>query len=367
MKILSRLRNEVYGKTTRLLLDVPPNRPYWISMAILGLPTAIGLPYLTDLALGSISIPISLPVIASVDAGVNLVASVALVTSLYRWQIKPSVRGLTQWAKLAGLTLIANTSLLASIPIVNRWFPEMIGTPLSVLVASASAGAAWLIGKRVLAQPDANYSIPDEAERPHRGYRLALRETGQLLMLCALRTAPCQATAVITQRRCMGIDLGVHGYVDFRHYCEEFTAATAARDMMVYLAGMSAERTMLGTVGQGGQSDMANFVTTAKRYLSNGFRFPYFPHPICDAESRHNAIVLSELLNTFQQCCDAFMERNSQLLVELAHVLNKRGELSLADLLPLNASIVYPDEFHQIVGSSTYNIGKTILPKGEAA
>ena len=124
---------------------------------------------------------------------------------------------------------------------------------------------------------------------------------------------------------------------------------------------------MLGTVGQGGQSDMANFVTTAKRYLSNGFRFPYFPHPICDAESRHNAIVLSELLNTFQQCCDAFMERNSQLLVELAHVLNKRGELSLADLLPLNASIVYPDEFHQIVGSSTYNIGQTFQSKGEAA
>jgi len=61
MKILSRLRNEVYGKTTRLLLDVPPNRPYWISMTILGLPTAIGLPYLTDLALGSISIPSAPP------------------------------------------------------------------------------------------------------------------------------------------------------------------------------------------------------------------------------------------------------------------------------------------------------------------
>jgi hypothetical protein len=367
MKMVTGLSNKAPGRARRLALETPPNRTYWVSLVILGLPAVVGIPSLFDIVSGGSNIPASLSVVTSIDVGANLTASGALIASLYRWQIKPSLSRLTQWAKICGLTLIGNLSLLALVPLMNRLFPETIGMPMSLLMATTSATIAWIGGKRALLTPYMDQPLPNETLRPHRGYRLALRETGQLLMLCALHNALYGATAVVRQRRYMGMNFGAHGYVEYRCYDEPFTDASAERDMMVFLAGMSAERTMLGTVGQGGQGDMAKWNTTAKRYLSNGFKSPYFPHPTCDADARHNAIVLSKLLDTFQHRCDAFMHLNNQLLVQLAHVLLKRGELSLSDLFPLSTSIEFPDELHQMKVTSSIQSGQDFQQKGEAA
>lgn len=367
MKSVIGLRNDVPGSTCRMSLKIPRHKTYWISLAFLGLPTVIGLPSLLDIAMTGSGFPASLPVIAAIDVGANLTASGALVASLCRWQIKPSVVRLATWAKLIGLTLVGNMSLLTLTPSMNSWFPERIDTPVSILMATAAAGLTWIVGKRALRIPDEILQLDDETECLKQEYRLALRETGQLLMLCALPRTPYQATAVLKQRRFLGVDLGTHGYVEFRRYAENFTGATGERDMLIFLAGMSAERTFLGMVGQGGQGDMASWVMTAERYLSGGFSSPYYPHPTSEMQSGHNAQILSELLQTSQECCDAFMQHNHQLILQLAHVLLERRELSLTDLLPLKSAIALPGELLQLMGTLGINAGKLFQPKGVVA
>ena len=97
--------------------------------------------------------------------------------------------------------------------------------------------------------------------------------------------------------------------------------------MLRVLAGRAAELTLLGESYSGSQGDTANWSHWASIYLGNGFGEELYDQPEDEAQRRYNAGVFHRLREKQLVYLRAFLERNRDILEELAHTLQQEKEL----------------------------------------
>ena len=115
--------------------------------------------------------------------------------------------------------------------------------------------------------------------------------------------------------------------------------------MLVGLGGLMAERHVFGEHGNGGNSDLENWISEAKAFHRVGFGGFYYVKPENGHEQHHNTKVLATLRRRHSLLLTEFMIMNETLLEELSDRLMEQTALSGDQLEELLVKVKFPRGF----------------------
>jgi hypothetical protein len=171
----------------------------------------------------------------------------------------------------------------------------------------------------------------------------AIHEAGHALMYGVLDTVPSSLYAFINKRAlCSSKSFTVGGQVGANSKPHSLQYKSCLEwCMLLSLAGMEAEKALLGVCSSGGLADMEHWYSKAQLYLASGCSaLIYFPFPEKDWEIKTNKESLELLLESQRGVLVQFFEENQQVLSELADALILKERLKAHDLNPFLDKVV---------------------------
>ena len=168
---------------------------------------------------------------------------------------------------------------------------------------------------------------------------IAIHEAGHALVYAA---APDRlVTATVKTHK-----VAPYGYVRRVESDSVFpTKAVLSLDMFVMLAGIAAQRLVLGTDKSGGNQDMRMWQSLAKVYLESGFGDTIIAEPQNEQEVVYNVSVFDALRRSQERLLDELMITNRGLLRELADELLERKVMKGYEIQPFLERVVLPEGF----------------------
>ncbi|WP_122530946.1 hypothetical protein [Pseudomonas viridiflava] len=103
--------------------------------------------------------------------------------------------------------------------------------------------------------------------------------------------------------------------------------------MVGYLAGVEAERLVIGSPGMGGSSDYRIWLELAQRMMRTDPDEVFFPDPKTAPEIEHNRLALNDMRRKHQAIARKILEVNQEVLEQLAARLMECFELKGPELL----------------------------------
>jgi hypothetical protein len=171
----------------------------------------------------------------------------------------------------------------------------------------------------------------------------AVHEAGHALMFWVLKTIPPSLFAHINKRAlCRTEPFSVGGQVSVNakphglHY-----QSFLEWEMLLSLAGMEAEKALLGDRSSGGRGDMEHWHTKARLYLASGCStLVYFSNPCKGWEIQTNQESLESLLSKQRNILEQFFDLNRTVLSELSEALIQQERMKAPALQPFLEKIV---------------------------
>jgi hypothetical protein len=172
---------------------------------------------------------------------------------------------------------------------------------------------------------------------------IAAHEAGHALLHAALAALPTDFVAVMEQNHDTGSLGFVTGVNDGEHMLTRRTFAEWR--MLVLLAGMAAEKALLGSETLGGSSDYRMWVAMAHTYLSNGIKGLFYSEPLGTVQVMFNKISLDNLQREQEALLAEFFAINLDVLTEVADTLVAHRRLEVEALTPFMRRIRFPKGF----------------------
>jgi len=166
---------------------------------------------------------------------------------------------------------------------------------------------------------------------------ISIHEAGHAVIMALDPFLDDSAEVVLAQ----GPDRGSFGYcrhsgwphnVLMREYTEMY--------MIGLLAGVEAERMMLGGYGSGGANDYKNWLARVPQFMATDPDEVYFASPTELAEIELNRLALNELRKKQQEKARRILEANKPILEEIAAKLVEKNRLHGAELREILSRVV---------------------------
>lgn len=167
-------------------------------------------------------------------------------------------------------------------------------------------------------------------------YRTAVHEAGHALFLALLPRLDSQCVLLIRNPQTLA-SMAAHqlGVVKLSFSREEvFNELGIKMRLRMVMAGVLAERQMLGHATLGGSGDHATWLALAHEYLSNGFEGPFFPVPADSDQRFMNMEFLRQFHLDMEQEVAAFLATNRDVLHDLASEAMRVQRLGPEQLKP---------------------------------
>ena len=238
-----------------------------------------------------------------------------------------------------------------AIEFVLRWFCGLqIGLAFILIFHDAlERGLAWMIARpdkafwsavglmgvgvlyRMVVAPSQAQRELTEEKQTLRGevlgeepffdpYRTAVHEAGHALFLALLPRLDSECVLLIRNQQTVA-SMAAHqlGVVKLSFSREEaFNELGLKMRMRMVMAGVLAERQLLGHATLGGSGDHATWLVLAHEYLSNGLEGPFFPTPADSDQRFMNMEFLRQFHLAMEQEVTGFLAANRDVLHDLA-------------------------------------------------
>ncbi|MDL5034276.1 hypothetical protein QRD43_20410 [Pelomonas sp. APW6] len=174
----------------------------------------------------------------------------------------------------------------------------------------------------------------------------AVHEAGHAMVHAALEELPSEFEMVMGQ----DLDTGSLGFVTGLVDGENLLVRRSFAEwrMLMLLAGMAAEKALLGCETLGGVSDYRMWMATASVYLANGVKGVFFSEPRGADQLMMNKVALGQLQRDQEALLAEFFEMNIDVLTELANQLMAHRRLDAGALEPFLARVKFPDAFPRL-------------------
>lgn len=110
-------------------------------------------------------------------------------------------------------------------------------------------------------------------------------------------------------------------------------------DMVCKLAGVEAEKLVIGECGISGSADYAGWLDLAERMLLSDPDQVYFPKPITVAQIEHNRQTLNTLRKEHQALARRILEANRDILESLAALLREKHKVAGMELRKILSAV----------------------------
>lgn len=179
---------------------------------------------------------------------------------------------------------------------------------------------------------------------PFDAYRTSVHEAGHALFLALFSDLPTQCTVRVRDPGSLK-SLAAHqlGVVTLSFSAHEFFNELGMKmRMRMVMAGVLAERLVLGNASSGATSDHHTWSCLAHRYLSNGFEGLFFPSPGNSDERWMNLELLRQFHEQMEKEVSQFLLANRDVLLELAAEVMKHHTLEVEQLEPFIRRVRVP-------------------------
>ena len=168
---------------------------------------------------------------------------------------------------------------------------------------------------------------------------IAVHEAGHAILLGLHKDLPDTSELVM---RKIATDTGSLGHCTGVSWDHQISNKTFVEwNMMFCLAGIEAERLVLGEVSLGGSSDYRNWQALADQYISGHDSLVYFHEIKAPWHEEYNAKVLYDLKESQKAIVREMLLENEEVLIMLRDSLIERGGLKGKDFLD-TLSLVVP-------------------------
>lgn len=238
---------------------------------------------------------------------------------------------------------------------LERGLAWMVNHPDKTLLSALGLFSVGLI-YRTLVRPSSEQqewaeekqSVREETlgkEPVFDAYRTAVHESGHALFLALLPTLDSHCVLLIRNPQTMA-SMAAHqlGVVKMSFTREEsFNELGLKVRLRMALAGVLAERLMLGHAIMGGSGDQSTWLVLAHEYLSNGFEGPFFPAP-SDADQRFmNMEFLRQFHLDMEKEVAGFLATNRDVLHDLASEAMRVQRMGPDQLKPFLDRVRFPE------------------------
>jgi hypothetical protein len=221
---------------------------------------------------------------------------------------------------------------------MNQNFAEIMVYVVCFSVAAhfRKAGNGLSDRAQVLLAPYLGFTAP--ASNTHRmtdldRHTIATHEAGHAIVLGLYRDLPQHMQIVMRDKPSDSGSLGYCTGVSWDHMLDN--KAYVEWDMLFCLAGIEAERNLLGEVSLGGSSDYRAWNDLAQKYLSGHDELIYFHTPMSAWQEDHNHKMLIDLKKSQQAVVQALLIENENILQLLRDQLLANKKVVGEDLLAI--------------------------------
>lgn len=155
--------------------------------------------------------------------------------------------------------------------------------------------------------------------------RVAIHEAGHTLLYRLLPECPKEMRVFV--RPVINEGTGEANGGGVRLVPMQVSEKQAYAVMLIKLAGLEAEVTLLGSRGNGGVSDYSEWIELATRYATAGSAGAFYRFPVWLWQRQINRDTINALQERQREDLRAFFSGNKDLLLELSDDLLARGEL----------------------------------------
>lgn len=170
-------------------------------------------------------------------------------------------------------------------------------------------------------------------------YVASVHEAGHALLYAALPSLPDDFEVTVLKDTTETTRF--EGWVSHAPVTRRVTEVTAYLRMLVYRAGIAAEKEVFGERSLGGQSDTAEWLYVASRYLGGGLGETYFRAPEGEAQIAHNRQALNALQAEQDEELAAFFKLNREVLCEFAEQIAVDGTMTSEQVTPHLARVQF--------------------------
>ena len=193
------------------------------------------------------------------------------------------------------------------------------------LAAQAQSLVAPYLG---LWEPDTQRKLTE-----HDKNVIATHEAGHAIVLGLHRELPLDMKIVMRNKPSDSGSLGYCTGVAWKHALEN--KAYVEWDMLFSLAGIEAERIVLGEVSLGGSSDYDHWNHLAQSYLTGHDELIYFHTPLGNWQEDHNHKMLADLKKAQQVVVRELLIENENILLLLRDQLRTERKVSGLDFITI--------------------------------
>lgn len=171
----------------------------------------------------------------------------------------------------------------------------------------------------------------------------AAHEAGHALTHAALAALPADFVVVLEQDHHTSSLGFVTGVIDGENML--LRRPFAEWLMLMLLAGMSAEKALLGSETLGGASDFRKWVMVATAYLANGTKGLFYSEPKGADQVMFNKVALDNLQREQEALLADFFRLNVDVLRDLTEALQGRRRLDVEALTAFMQRVQFPAGF----------------------
>lgn len=166
---------------------------------------------------------------------------------------------------------------------------------------------------------------------------ISIHEAGHAVVMALDPFLDDSAEVVLAQ----GPDRGSFGYCRHNGWPHNVLMREYMQMRMIgMLAGVEAERLMLGGYGSGGAADFRNWLARAPQFMATDPDDVYFTSPTGLAEIELNRLTLNEVRKKHQDQARRILEANKPILEEIAAKLVEKNRLHGAELREILSRVV---------------------------
>ncbi|MBD8088757.1 hypothetical protein IFT48_02110 [Pseudomonas fluorescens] len=191
--------------------------------------------------------------------------------------------------------------------------------------------AVTLTGKVATKGESANVTTMDKRT-------IAVHEAGHAVLLGLHKELPESSELVMRKTATDAGSLGHCTGVSWDHQISN--KIFVEWNMLFCLAGVEAERLVLGEVSLGGSSDYRNWQSLADLYLSGHDSMVYFHEIKAPWHEEYNAKVIYDLKESQKQIVREMLLENEEVLIMLRDALIERGGISGKEFLDVLSQVV---------------------------